>query len=103
MRKYNPSHGTLLCFVINLFLNLEWAVVAAILLVLHLWLHIPWLFAAIVCAFWVIQALALALLVQWGGKSSSVPEVEQPNKNPYSSQTKDLFQDTPKNDPDQKP
>ena len=101
MRKANASRGIFLCFIMNLFLNLEWAAAAAIFFALHLWLSIPWLFAAIVGAFWIIQAIVLALLVQWGSRSSSVSDAVRPNKNPYSSKPEDLFQDPHQNGPDQ--
>ena len=91
MRRANASRGVFLCFLINLFLNFEWAVIAAILFGLHVWLHIPWFFAAIIGAFWVIQAFVLAILVQWGSRSSAIPTPEQSNTNPYSAKNDTVF------------
>ncbi len=83
MRKTKSNGGFLLCFLMNLILNLEWSVPAWILLALHFWLRISlWWFAGAL-GLWIALMLIQTIIIKWVN-SSSKPTEPQKNKNPYS-------------------
>ena len=83
MRKTKSNGGFLLCFLMNLILNLEWSVPAWILLELHFWLKISlWWFAGAL-GLWIALMLIQTIIIKWVN-SSSKPTEPQENKNPYS-------------------
>ncbi len=91
MRRSKRSGGVLLCFLLNLLLNLEWAVPAVVLLVLH--------FVIDISAWWFVSALALWILIvfvetaviSWVARCDTGSDRQRENKNPYSSRNGDLF------------
>ena len=84
MRKPKKQSGFLLCFLMNLVLNLEWSIPAWILLALHFWLEISiWWFAGAL-AVWLGLMLGQTVIIKWINRSSK-PTKPQENKNPYSS------------------
>lgn len=83
VRKTKIHGGFLLCFLMNLILNLEWSVPAWILLALHFWLKISiWWFAGAL-GLWIALMLGQTIVIKWVN-SSSEPTEPQENKNPYS-------------------
>lgn len=83
MRKPRKQNGFLLCFLMNLVLNLEWSIPAWILLALHFWLEISiWWFAGAL-ALWLGLMLGQTLVIKWANNSSEPPKPQE-NKNPYS-------------------
>ncbi len=88
MRKTKRDGSFILCFLINLVINIEWAIPAIVLLILHFVLDISlWWFVAAL-AFWIVPILLQMLLLGWlSGLTTSGKSPE--NKNPYSVKNKD--------------
>ena len=84
MRRTKRNGGFLLCFLINLLLNLEWSIPAWILLALHLWLGIPiWWFVGGL-ALWFLRILLGMWFVGWAAACGHEKDPPKENKNPYS-------------------
>lgn len=84
MRRANRDSGFALGLVINILLNLEGLIPAAILLALHFWLDISIWWSVGAALLWLAYILLWMLVIRWAGKCSSTPERFQENKNPYS-------------------
>lgn len=84
MRKTKFSGGFILCLLINLLLNLEWAVPGIILLCLHFWIGLSVWFSIIAFALWVIVMIIWMLIMGWARKCGDTPDPPKENKNPYS-------------------
>lgn len=91
MRKTKQSCNLLLCFLLNLFLNFEGLIPAAILLALHFLLHISCWWAVLVTALWIVQILLYTLVIGWANKCGNAPDKPKENKNPYSATNKSIF------------
>jgi len=91
MRRTTASKGIVMCCILNLFLNFEWAALAVLLFALHLWLGIPMFLSLIGLAVWLFTALFATFLVSWGANSSGTPTPRRENRNPYSAATEDIF------------
>ncbi len=91
MKQADPSRGFVLCFLANMALHFWWGIAALILLILHVWLDLSWLFVWGTCALWGIHALILTALVFWGNRFGQDPTPNRPNRNPYSAKTEDRF------------
>lgn len=83
MRRADPDHGWLLCFLLNLLLRLEWLALALILWALRSLLPLPRFLPWAALAVWVVLALALTFLVSWGNRCGQ-GVTYRPNRNPYS-------------------
>lgn len=90
MRRTSSSHGFFLCFILNLFLNFEWGLLALLLWILHLLLGIPWFLPLMGLAVWLLIAFFATFLINWG-RSASEPTPERENRNPYSARNEDVF------------
>ena len=84
MRKAGGDHGFFLCFLLNFILHWEWALLLAVVVVLHFLLHLPAFIIWIVLGLWLLFTLVLTILVSWGSSCGSQPTPEQKNRNPYS-------------------
>ena len=84
MRRTKRSGSFLLCFLINLLLNLEWSIPAWIALALYFWFDIPiwWFIGGIV--FWIFSILSGMWIMSFAIKAGNEPLPEKENKNPYS-------------------
>ena len=84
MRRTTRSRSFLLCFLVNLLLNLEWSIPAWILLGLHFWLDISlwWFLGGL--AFWMASVLLGMWLIGWAIGAGSQQDPPKENKNPYS-------------------
>ena len=84
MRKTKNSGGFILCFIINLLLNLEWSIPAWIFLALHFWMGISlwWFVGGLV--FWILSVLSSMWIMGWVVKCGSEKDPPKENKNPYS-------------------
>ncbi len=84
--RYTARTGRfLLCFVINLLLNLERSIPAWILLALHFTPGISlWWFAGAL-ALWMVPILVRMWVVRWAADCGSVKDPPKENKNPYSN------------------
>ncbi|WP_124101193.1 hypothetical protein [Ruminococcus sp. Marseille-P6503] len=85
MRRTGSSGGKLLCFFVNIILNLHWLIPSAILLVLHFWLGLPmWIFW-LSMGIWLLAIAAMTFIISWAAGTGSEPEEKRENKNPYSA------------------
>ena len=91
MRRTNANKGFLLCCILNLFLNFEWAALAVLLFILHLWLGVPVILSLVGLGIWLLVALLATLLISWGVRSSNTPTPYRENRNPYSAKNADMF------------
>ena len=89
MKKADGSRSVIVCFLLNLVLNYQLGLAAAILLVLHLLMDLPILLAWVVFAAWMLLAMVLTYLVKWGNESAGQKAPPKENKNPYSAGTVD--------------
>ena len=88
MRRTKRSGSFLLCFLINLLLNLEWSIPAWILLGLYVLFDISiWWFVGAV-AFWITSILTGMWLMGWAAKNGNRKDPPKENKNPYSNKAK---------------
>lgn len=91
MKQADPSRGFFLCFLMNLLLHFWWGAASLILMILHFWLEIPWIFAWATSAIWGIQSLILTAVAYWANQSGQERDPVRKNRNPYSAKTEDLF------------
>ena len=94
MRKADADNGYLLCFLLNLALNLEWGIISLVLLFCHYFFDFPEFLSLISLGIWLFEALFFTVLVAWGHHCSDGEYErrarEQVNKNPYSAKNSDL-------------
>ena len=84
MRKTKRSGGFWLCLLINMMLNLEGLIPAAVLLVLHFLLGWSVWWAALALGVWIVWLVVWMKLIGWAGDCSSTTDPPKENKNPYS-------------------
>lgn len=84
MRKTRRKGSFLLCLLVNMLLNLEGLIPAAILLVLHFWLGLSIWWAVLAVGLWIIGIIIWMKIIGWAGKCGSTPDMPKENKNPYS-------------------
>lgn len=86
MQKFRFTGSFIISFVLNLVLNLEWAVLAFVLFLLHKFVKLPVWPCLAALGIWaggvLIITLVLYLIGPWG---SSAEPAEPVNKNPYSA------------------
>lgn len=86
MQKFRFTGSFIISFVLNLVLNLEWAVLAFVLFLLHKFIKLPLWPCLAALGIWsggvLIITLVLYLIGPWG---SSAEPAEPVNKNPYSA------------------
>lgn len=87
----NSISSLFIVFLLNLLINFQWAAIAIILLLLHIWFGIPLILSLIVFGIWVIIGLTITFMVSWGGREGSKPSPKRKNLNPYSMKNSDLF------------
>ncbi len=87
----NTIGSLFIVFLLNLFINFQWAVFAIILLLLHIWLAVPLILSLIIFGIWLIIALTITFMVSWGSSAGSRPLPKRENLNPYSTKNSDLF------------
>ena len=84
MRRIKRNGRFLICFLINLILNLEWSIPAWILLALHFWLNISiWWFVGGL-GFWFLSVLSGMWIMGWATRVGNTLDPPKENKNPYS-------------------
>ncbi len=88
MRRTKRAGSFFFCLLINLILNLEWAIPGIILLVLHYWLGISIWFSVVAFVLWIAVMIAWMLVMGWARKCGDTPDPPKENKNPYSSKNK---------------
>ena len=84
MRRFRRNRRFILCFFINLLLNVEWSVPAWILLALHIWLDLSiwWFIGGL--ALWILRILFGMWFYGWAADCGAQKDPSKENKNPYS-------------------
>ncbi len=86
MQKFRFTGSFIISFVLNLVLNLEWAVLAFVLFLLHKFVKLPLWPCLAALGIWsggvLIITLVLCLIGSWSGGAETA---EPSNKNPYSA------------------
>lgn len=85
MRRTRRSGGFFLCLLLNLLLNWEGAIPAALLFALHRWRGWPLWWAGLALALWIGGILLWMLVIGWASDCGSRRDEARENKNPYSS------------------
>lgn len=85
MRRAANSGGFILCLLLNMVLNLDGLIPAAILLALHFIFDISLWWSAAAAGVWLIGITIWTSFIAWAGKCSSIPDKPKENKNPYSA------------------
>ena len=85
MRKTKLSGSFFLCLLINMILNWEGLIPAAVLLVLPF--ALGWSFWWALAAFgaWLLWMLIWMSVIGWASRCGSTPDPPKENKNPYST------------------
>ena len=93
MRRTRRSGTFFFCLLINILLNPEGFIPAAVLLVLHFVIGWPvWLaFAAL--GVWLLWITIGMLVIGWASRCSNIPDPPKENKNPYSAGRKQKTQE----------
>lgn len=84
MRKTNCGGGFFVCLLLNIVLNLEGVIPAAILLGLHYWLDISVWWAVAALALWIVGIMTWMLIMGWASRCGNEQDAPRENKNPYS-------------------
>ena len=84
MRRTTQGKGFFLCLLVNMLMNLEGPLAAAVLIALHRWLRWPLWIALAVLGVWILCMLMWTLLIGYAGKCGSERTPPRENKNPYS-------------------
>lgn len=85
MRRTRRSGGFFLCLLLNLLLNWEGAIPAALLFALHRWRGWPLWWAGLALALWIGGLIVWMLVIGWASDCGSRRDEARENKNPYSS------------------
>ena len=85
MRRIRRSGGFFLCLLLNVLLNWEGAIPAALLFALHRWRGWPLWWAGLALALWIGGILLWMLVIGWASDCGSRRDEPRENKNPYSS------------------
>ena len=84
MRRTKRKGSFFLCLLINMMLNLEGAIPAAILLILHFVLGWSLWWAVAAFGIWLLWLFLWMAAVGWARRCGSTPDLPKENKNPYS-------------------
>ena len=92
MRGPKRSGSFFPCLFINMLMNIEGLLPAAVLLVLHFWLKISvwWSVGAFVA--WIPSLIMWMAFIGWAGKCGTERDLPKKNKNPYSAGSVDKKQ-----------
>lgn len=85
MRRTRRSGGFFPCLLLNLLLNWEGAIPAALLFALHRWRGWPLWWAGLALALWIGGLIVWMLVIGWASDCGSRRDEPRENKNPYSS------------------
>ena len=83
MRRFRNSGSFLLSLLLNILLNPEGLIGAAIALGLHFWLGISLWWSILILGLWLGGIVARMCILRWVNRCST-PDTPRPNKNPYS-------------------
>ena len=85
MRRTKRSGGFFLCLLLNMLLNFEGMIPAAVLLVLHFVFGWSLRWAAGALGVWLLWLVIWSCVIGWAGRCGSAPDPKKENKNPYSA------------------
>ena len=85
MRRTRRSGSFFLCLLLNVLLNWEGAIPAALLFALHRWRGWPLWWAGLALALWIGGILLWMLVIGWASDCGSRRDEPRENKNPYST------------------
>jgi len=85
LRRTKRGYGFFFSLLINIFLNLEGAIPAVILLILHYIVDISIWWSVLAFALWIIYLIIWMLILGFVSRCSNTPDRKTVNKNPYSS------------------
>lgn len=85
MRRTRRSGGFFLCLLLNILLNWEGALPAAILFALHQWRGWLLWWVGLALALWIGGILLWMFFLGWASKCGNRRDVPRENKNPYSA------------------
>lgn len=85
MRRTKRSGSFILCLFINMLLNLDGLIPAAVLLILHFALGWSLGWTVIALGVWFIRLILWMSIIGWAGRCGATPDKPKENKNPYSS------------------
>lgn len=92
MRQSNVSGGFFLCLLMNIVINLDKALPAVILLILHYTQRLSVIWFWIAMGIWLLWILFVTLFLKWANHcGNSRPINVNTNKNPYSAKTSNVF------------
>ena len=84
MRKTKRTGSFFLCLLLNLIINLEWAIPGVIFLILHFSFGLSLWYAIIAFSVWIIVMIIWMLIIGWAGRCGDSSDPKKENKNPYS-------------------
>lgn len=84
MRKAKRSSSFILFLLLNMLLNWEGLIPAVLLLALHFWLDISFLWSVFAVIIWLAWIMLWSIIIGWAGQCSSSSDIPKENKNPYS-------------------
>ena len=84
MRRTRRDGGFFLCLLLNMFLNPEGVIPAAVLFGLHFWRGWSLWWAAGALLLWIAWLCLGTLLIRFANRCGNEPPPKQANKNPYS-------------------
>lgn len=85
MHKTKQISNFFLWLCINMLLNLEGLIPAAVLFVLHVWFHISLWWSILAVCVWLLYLILWMAVIRWARKCGSVSSPPLENKNPYSA------------------
>ena len=85
MKNKSAGFGLFPAFLLNLILNLTWLLPAAILLVLHFWIKLPYWWAVGAAGLWFFGVLCWTFFISFSVRAGSEQIAPKANKNPYSA------------------
>lgn len=91
MRKTKHAGSFFICFLLNLLLNIEWAIPAVVLLALHFAIGISIYFFVGALLLYLLVVFFWMLMMSLANKSGNLRDEAKENKNPYSAKNKEVF------------
>lgn len=85
MRRTKLSGSFFICLLINMLLNFEGIIPAAVLLALHLVLKLSVWWAAAALIIWLLWLIVWMKIIGSAGQCGNTADPPKENKNPYSS------------------
>ena len=83
--------GFLLCFLMNLALDIGWSIPAWAALAAHFVLKISVLWFVLLLSVWLAAVLLRTVIISWVSRCSGASDSPKKNVNPYSASTSDFI------------